>query len=93
MGHSTISWDALDGARQFRVNRTGKSMTPTQFRAYQDELNQTHNATAEALCISEVSVKRYATGAQPIPPHVAKLFRAVVLLTRLRKIPKLDELA
>lgn len=68
-------------------------MTPTQFRAYQTELGLTHGSTAEALCISEVSVKRYATDAQPIPPHIAKLFRAVVLLTRLKKLGKLDEMA
>lgn len=67
-------------------------MAPTQFRAYQTELGLTHRATAEALCISEVSVKRYATGAQAVPPHIAKLFRAVVLLTRLKKLGKLDEM-
>jgi hypothetical protein len=68
-------------------------MTPEQFRTYQLELDQTHATTAEALCISEISVKRYATGAQPIPPHIAKFFRAVVLLARLKKLVKLDEMA
>lgn len=68
-------------------------MTPTQFRAYQTELELTHSATAEVLCISEISVKRYATDAQPVPPHIAKLLRAVILLTRLKKLAKLDEMA
>lgn len=69
-------------------------LTSEQFRTYQGELgNLTHGATAALLGVSEVSVKRYATGAQPIPPQTAKLLRALVLLHRLKKIDKLMQMA
>lgn len=35
---------------------------------------------AQQLGISEVSVKRYATGGQPIPQHIAKLAVALLLI-------------
>lgn len=69
-------------------------MTSEQFRAYQTELGKlTHGATANLLGISEVSVKRYALGTQPIPPQTAKLLRALVLLQRLNKADRLMQMA
>ena len=68
-------------------------MTPEQFLAYRAELGlTTHAALAAALCISEISVKRYATDAQPIPPTVGRLLRALVLLHRSKKLSNLNEM-
>lgn len=68
-------------------------MTPEQFRAYQAELGGlTHGATATLLGVSEVTVKRYATG-HPIPEQTAKLLRALVLLHRLKKTNTLMQMA
>lgn len=67
-------------------------MTADKFRAYQVELGRkTHAEMAELLGVSEVSVKRYATG-HSIPPQVAKLVRALVLLNRLRKLQMLSSM-
>lgn len=71
-------------------------MDAIQFRAYQDELRLTHAATAALLGISEVSVKRYATlsaSSQPIPPTIAKLMRALVLLHRDGRLGELERMA
>lgn len=69
------------------------SMSAELFRAYQVELgNLTHGATATLLGLSEVSVKRYALGTQPIPPQTAKLLRALVLLCRLKMIDRLMQM-
>ncbi|WP_341744611.1 hypothetical protein [Azonexus hydrophilus] len=68
-------------------------MTSEQFRAYQAELGGlTHGATATLLGVSEVTVKRYATG-HLIPEQTAKLLRALVLLRRLKKMDKLMQMA
>lgn len=61
-------------------------MDQTQFRAYQAEIVGSeagaHGRLAELLGNSEIGVKRYATGARPIPDYVAQSLRAMVLLTR-----------
>lgn len=67
-------------------------LTVEQFRAYQAELgNLTHGATATLLGLSEVAVKRYATG-RPVPNTVAIALRALVLLHRSGKLKKLCEM-
>jgi hypothetical protein len=69
-----------------------KPMSVDQFRAYEIELgNLTHGATAALLGLSEVAVKRYATG-RAIPPAVAIALRALVLLHRSGKFKKLCEM-
>lgn len=69
------------------------AMTPDQFRAYQSELgNLTHAATADLLGSAEVGVKRYATGARPIPEYIAQSLRAMVLLHRAGKLKRLCEM-
>jgi len=55
-------------------------MTPEDFQAIEQALATTHFDMAQQLGISEVSVKRYATGAQPIPQHIAKLTVALLLI-------------
>jgi hypothetical protein len=57
-------------------------LTPEQFRQIQAELGWTHAQTASALGISEISVKRLATGGQYIEDRVRKALVAVLLLHR-----------
>lgn len=54
-------------------------MTHEDFRKIEQAVATGHADMAAQLGISEVSVKRYATAAQPIPAHVARL--TVALLT------------
>lgn len=67
-------------------------MTAEAFRRYQGELGHTHKATAQALGMSEISVKRYASGAKDIPMHVACTLRAIVLLHRLGALGGLQQM-
>lgn len=55
-------------------------MEPEQFRALESALAANHAQMADQLGISEISVKRYATGTQPIPGHIAKLSLALMLI-------------
>jgi DNA-binding transcriptional regulator YdaS (Cro superfamily) len=55
-------------------------MNPEDFQAIEGAVATTHADMASKLGISEVSVKRYATGAQPIPAHISKLVVALLLI-------------
>lgn len=55
-------------------------MTHDDFRSIEQDLAASHAEMAFMLGVSEVSIKRYATGAQPVPPHIAKLVIAQLLL-------------
>jgi hypothetical protein len=57
-------------------------MKHEKFRAVESAVAETHDDMAKRLGISEVSVKRYATGAQPIPEHIARLAVALLLMQR-----------
>ncbi len=72
-------------------------MDHLQFRAYQAELvgheSGAHKRLAECLCMSEIAVKRYATGTRPIPDYIAQSLRAMVLLSQKKLLKKLSEMA
>ncbi|MDN0082406.1 hypothetical protein QU487_06515 [Crenobacter sp. SG2305] len=72
-------------------------MEVEQFRAYQAELvgdeEGAHQRLADLLCTSLVGVKRYATGARPIPDYIAQSLRAMVLLHRSKLLKNLDSMA
>ncbi|MGF6265450.1 ParB-like chromosome segregation protein Spo0J [Paraburkholderia youngii] len=55
-------------------------MTPAQFKEIQADLGWTHAQTAAALGLSEVSVKRIATGAQVITDQTARMFVGLLLV-------------
>ncbi|MFM0077177.1 hypothetical protein PQQ86_39190 [Paraburkholderia sediminicola] len=57
-------------------------MTPAQFKEIQADLGWTHAQTAAALGLSDVSVKRIATGAQVITDQTARMFVGLLLLQR-----------
>ena len=57
-------------------------MTNDEFRAVESAVADGHADMARRLGISEVSVKRYATGTQPVPEHIAKLTVALLLVQR-----------
>ena len=57
-------------------------MTQDEFRAVELAVSEKHADMAKRLGISEVSVKRYATGTQPIPEHIARLAVALLLMQR-----------
>lgn len=57
-------------------------MTNEDFRAIEDAISESHADMALRLGVSEISVKRYATGAQPVPVHIAKLAVALLLVQR-----------
>lgn len=73
-----------------------KPITVDQFRAYEVELvgetTGMHARLASLLGTSEVGVKRYATGARPIPDYIAQSLRALVLLKRNKYLKNLDEM-
>lgn len=56
-------------------------MTQDEFREIEAVLAHSHADMALQLGISEVSVKRYATSAQPIPEHIARLMVALLVLS------------
>ena len=60
-------------------------MDEQTFKTLEAELGLQHAPMAEAMGISEVSVKRYATGAQAIPAHIAKLTVALRALRATKK--------
>ena len=68
-------------------------MTKMQFRAYKEELDLTNASLASALGISEISVKRYATGTQDVSPSISISLKALVLLSRLGKLDELKSLS
>jgi len=55
-------------------------MNSEDFQTIEGAVATTHADMASQLGISEVSVKRYATGAQPIPEHISKLTVALLLI-------------
>lgn len=55
-------------------------MNSEDFQSIEGAVATTHADMALKLGISEVSVKRYATGAQLIPEHIAKLTVALLLI-------------
>lgn len=57
-------------------------MTPDQLREIENELGLTHGALALALGISEVSVKRMATGSQTITEQTTKQLVALLVIER-----------
>lgn len=57
-------------------------MTPDQLREIETELGLTHGGLALALGVSEVSVKRMATGAQVITAQTAKQLVGLLLIER-----------
>jgi hypothetical protein len=71
--------------------RGGLQMTSEEFREIEAALAQGHADMAEKLGISEVSVKRYATGSQPIPVHIARLMVALLVLSNGRQLKKFHE--
>ncbi|MGF6537262.1 hypothetical protein [Paraburkholderia youngii] len=67
-------------------------MTSAQFKEIQAALGWTHAQTAAALGLSEVSVKRIATGAQVITDQPARMFVGLLLVHKeglLKKYAKL----
>jgi hypothetical protein len=65
---------------------------PEVFRQIQADLGWNHAQTAAALGLSEVSVKRIATGAQVITDQTARMFVGLLLLQKeglTRKYAKL----
>lgn len=67
-------------------------MNEQTFKTIEAELGLQHAPMAEALGISEISVKRYATGAQTIPPHISKLTVALLLIHRESLEKKFDKM-
>ena len=59
-------------------------MTSDDFRAIEGSLATGHADMAAQLGLSEVSVKRYATGSQPVPEHIARLMVALVVIAESR---------
>ena len=55
-------------------------MKPAQFKEIQADLGWTHAQTAAALGLSEVSVKRIATGAQVITDQTARMLVGLLLV-------------
>lgn len=57
-------------------------MTPEQFREIQAYLGLNHAQTAAELGLSEISVKRIATGAQVITEQTARLLVGLLLVQK-----------
>ncbi|OYU92395.1 MAG: hypothetical protein CFE45_23495 [Burkholderiales bacterium PBB5] len=67
-------------------------MTSDEFREVEALLASSHADMATQLGISEVSVKRYATDAQPVPVHVTRLMVALLVLRQGRQQARYAEL-
>ena len=63
-------------------------MTSEEFRDIEKTLATGHADMAAQLGISEVSVKRYATGSQPVPEPVARLMVALVVMSQNRPLQR-----
>ena len=59
-------------------------MTSDEFRDIEGALAASHADMAAQLGISEVSVKRYATGGQRIPGHISRLMVALFVVAQNR---------
>lgn len=57
-------------------------MKPEHFKEIQADLGWTHAQTAAALGLSEVSVKRIATGTQVITDQTARMLVGLLLVHR-----------
>jgi hypothetical protein len=57
-------------------------MNKEEFRAVELAISDGHADMAKRLGISEVSVKRYAIGSQPVPEPIAKLTVALLLMQK-----------
>lgn len=57
-------------------------MTPDQLRDIETELGLTHAGLAQLLGVSEVSVKRMATGTQVITEQTGKQLVSLLLIER-----------
>lgn len=57
-------------------------MIPDQLREIETELGLTHAGLAQLLGVSEISVKRMATGAQVITEQTAKQLVGLLLIER-----------
>jgi hypothetical protein len=57
-------------------------MSPDNFRKIEDQIAASHKGMADELGMAEVSVKRFATGAAPIPGPVARLSVALLLIQK-----------
>ncbi|MBB5546663.1 hypothetical protein [Paraburkholderia fungorum] len=55
-------------------------MTPEQFKEIQADLGWTHAQSAAALGLSEVSIKRIATGTQVITEQTARMLVGLLLV-------------
>jgi hypothetical protein len=69
-----------------------KCVKPEQFRDIQADLGWTHAQTASELGMSEVSVKRIATGAQVINDRTARMLIGLLLLHREGLVKKYAKL-
>jgi hypothetical protein len=80
----TCSIDFCGAAAYHRATKARniqrQSVTPEQFKEIQADLGWTHAQTADALGLSEVSVKRIATGAQVITDQTAKMLVGLLLV-------------
>ena len=68
--------------------RQSAPMTSDEFRNIEKTLAAGHADMAAQLGISEVSVKRYATGSQPVPEPVARLMVALVVMSQNRPLQR-----
>lgn len=57
-------------------------MSPEKFRKIEDQVATSHKGMAEELGMSEVSVKRFATGGAPIPAAASRLSVALLLIQK-----------
>ena len=75
-------------ARDIPLLRQSAPMTSDEFRDIEKTLAAGHADMAAQLGISEVSVKRYATGSQPVPEPVARLMVALVVMSQNRSLQR-----
>lgn len=67
-------------------------MKADQFKEIQSELGWTHARTAAFLGLSEVSVKRIATGTQVLTDQTAKMLVGIFLIHREGMLKKYNSL-
>lgn len=76
-----VGFACMIGSCTNQATDGGQRMTCDEFREIEAALAVGHADMAAQLGVSEVSVKRYATGAM-IPEHIARLMVALLVISK-----------
>jgi len=65
-------------------------MTPKQFTKCLEQIRWSMRGVADHLGVHETRIRRWATGALPVPEQVAQWLEALANAHKLNPVPKID---